>query len=188
MRARFALAQAQIQCTLREVDLKNKPPALLTASPKATVPVLVLADGRVIDESLDILTFASGQNAHTPLTVHCDNHFTPLLRKYKYFERHPESSQQQYREACEASLMAQLEQQLCEQPYLSGNQIGVQDIALFPHIRQFSLVDAEWFEQSQYPRIRAWLNAFTTYPIFDIIMQKYTPWQEGDKPVMLLSC
>ncbi|MDP7408231.1 MAG: glutathione S-transferase N-terminal domain-containing protein, partial [Luminiphilus sp.] len=50
MRARMALAASGAEVMLREVLLKDKPSELLAASPKATVPVLVLSDGGVIEE------------------------------------------------------------------------------------------------------------------------------------------
>ena len=58
MRARLALAIAGVRCQLREVTLSNKPSDLLAASPKATVPVMCLPDGRVLDESLEIMRWA----------------------------------------------------------------------------------------------------------------------------------
>ena len=48
MRARMALWASGQHCELREVVLRDKPAELLAASPKGTVPVLVLADGTVI--------------------------------------------------------------------------------------------------------------------------------------------
>ena len=66
MRARLALLASGTVCTLREVKLSAKPQDLLDASPKGTVPVLVLPDGPVIgsgviDESLDIMRWALTQ-------------------------------------------------------------------------------------------------------------------------------
>ena len=43
------------KCELREVLLRNKPPSMLEYSAKGTVPVLILQDGNVIDESLDVI-------------------------------------------------------------------------------------------------------------------------------------
>ena len=62
MRARMAIASADTPVSLREVLLKDKPPELLAASPKATVPVLVLPDGNVIEESLDVMQWALKAN------------------------------------------------------------------------------------------------------------------------------
>ena len=55
MRARLVLAVSGTHYELREVRLSDKPAAMLLASPKGTVPVLQLASGEVIDESLDIM-------------------------------------------------------------------------------------------------------------------------------------
>ena len=55
MRARMALLVSGQTVELREIVLRAKPQAMLDASPKGTVPVLVLSDGRVIDQSLDIM-------------------------------------------------------------------------------------------------------------------------------------
>ena len=41
---------AGIDVELREVKLRNKPKALLDVSPNATVPVLVLPNGHVIND------------------------------------------------------------------------------------------------------------------------------------------
>ena len=58
MRARLALAVSGTRCELREVKLSAKPEAMLAASPKGTVPVLVLPEGEVIAESIDIMRWA----------------------------------------------------------------------------------------------------------------------------------
>ena len=63
MRGRMALWTAGITVELREVKLANKPPELIEASPKATVPVLVLDDGTVIDESIAVARWALTGNA-----------------------------------------------------------------------------------------------------------------------------
>ena len=62
MRARLALAVSGQRCELREVVLKAKPQGLLQASPKGTVPVLVLPSGQVLEQSLDIMLWALGQH------------------------------------------------------------------------------------------------------------------------------
>ena len=61
IRARLALASAGVPVELREVVLREKPDAFLTASPSATVPCLVLS-GQVLDESLDIMHWALARN------------------------------------------------------------------------------------------------------------------------------
>ena len=61
MRARWSLLQAGIIVQWREVALKAKPAQMLALSPKGTVPVLALADGTVIDESLGVMEWAFAQ-------------------------------------------------------------------------------------------------------------------------------
>ena len=58
IRARMALLQAELTVELREVVLSDKPPVMLEVSPKGSVPVLVLPNGQVIEESLAIMRWA----------------------------------------------------------------------------------------------------------------------------------
>ena len=65
MRARLAIYKSKQEVELRDVVLTNKPTEMLTASPKGTVPILVLGSSKespltVIDESLDIMLWALG--------------------------------------------------------------------------------------------------------------------------------
>ena len=62
MRARWALQVAGIEVEMREILLRAKPAAMLAASPKGTVPVLVLPGGAVIDESLEVMRWALAQH------------------------------------------------------------------------------------------------------------------------------
>ena len=62
MRARLAIDAAGIVVETREILLRDKSVAMLQVSKKGTVPVLVLPNGEVIDESLDIMFWASHQN------------------------------------------------------------------------------------------------------------------------------
>ncbi len=204
MRARLAIAGSGIAVELREIVLRDKPVAMLDASPKGTVPVLVLPDGQVIDESLDIIYWALGQSdpdnwllTDTPgtpgtpdksaqarqLIKIIDLRFKPNLDRYKYFDRFPEYPQIHYRAACE-EVLAVFESLLEEQRYLTGDQCSVADIATFPFIRQFAHVDREWFFGADYPCLQAWVTGFIESPLFTSIMKKYTPWQEGDPPTV----
>ena len=58
MRARLAIAVSGQTCALREVVLRNKPPEMIQASPKGTVPVMLLPNGHVLEESLEIMHWA----------------------------------------------------------------------------------------------------------------------------------
>jgi glutathione S-transferase len=189
MRARMALKLADIEVEIREISLRDKPAHLLQISPKATVPVLILQDGRVIDESLEIMFWAfnnareendalqaakyqtNGHEASRALVLINDSAFKKNLDCYKYPERNPEKSQLEYRQLGE-SFLAQLESLLQQNPYLFGEKPSFADYATFPFIRQFAAVDTAWFEASTYIKLRAWLNNLVNSEVFVSVMQK----------------
>jgi glutathione S-transferase len=193
IRARMALAVAGITVELREVLLRDKPVALLEASAKGTVPVLVLADGRVIDESLAVMDWALKQqdpagwadtSADTEWLInHCDGAFKGWLDKYKYADRHPEHSPEHYREQAEVFL-AELEQRLGTQAWLGGHQAARADVAVFPFVRQFVGVDPAWWQEATYPKLRCWLDHWLVSEAFTAVMAKYPRWQAGAPGVL----
>ena len=194
MRARMAISCSGIKVELREVVLREMPPSLLACSPKGTVPVLVLPDGRVIDESRDIMAWAldegdperwllDGREGLLEETDHLidenDYSFKQHLDHYKYADRYPEHPASTYRAEAEGFLR-QLEQRLDQRAWLVSEQMGVADVAIFPFIRQFALVDRPWFDRTPWPRLHVWLNYFLDSALFLDVMKKYPQWQEGD--------
>lgn len=187
MRARMALHYAGIAVEIREIVLRDKPQAMLLASPKGTVPVLVLPDGTVLEQSLDIMYWAVQQ--HDPeawyeatlasdmqaLIDMNDGAFKQALDRYKYPERYPQASQAAHRLAGETFLQ-QLETQLNKHPFLLKQQPCMADIAIFPFIRQFAAVDTAWFEQSSYHAVQKWLQYLCNSDLFIHVMQKYPVW------------
>lgn len=192
MRARLAITYAQQTVELREVILKHKPSSLYDYSPKATVPVLVLNDGKVIDQSLDIMQWALAKsdpdnwqkNLSEQLCLINKNDFSfkDNLDKYKYADRYPES-ELYYREAC-YDFLDDIESRLNNYRYLFADQYCLADIAIFPFIRQFAHVDLHWFESSQWSHTKHWLNHFKSSELFLSIMHKYPAWSEHDKPLL----
>jgi len=196
IRARMALEYASITCELREVKLSNKPQAMINLSHKGTVPVLLLTDGSVIDESLDIMVWALEQadpdgwldveqNDSRLLIEKNDQVFTQHLEQYKYFQRFPEHSQLYYREQAE-EFIGLLETNLQEHQGIGliSNRQTLADVAIFPFIRQFAHVDWEWFAKSQYKNLISWLVKFEESELFLAVMDKHKPWQENDDVVM----
>ena len=193
MRARMAIWASGSAVSLREVVLRNKPAALVEASPKATVPVLVLANGSVIEESIAIMDWALEQNDPkswgdaspdtAALISACDGSFKGWLDKYKYADRHPEQSAVHYREQAEG-FIADLEQRLSEQRWLGGGQATRADVAVFPFVRQFAGVDPTWWLNAPYPAVRTWLNDWLVSDTFTGVMAKYPPWQPDAPEVM----
>lgn len=193
MRARLALAVSGQRCELREVVLRDKPPELLAASPKATVPVLVLPGGEVIEQSLDIMRWAL--HRHDPdgwldgdadvtqaLVAQCDGPFKKALDAYKYPERHadrPAGAAQ----SDAAAMLDGLEAQLRAHAFLCADRPRLADAAWMPFVRQFAQVDAAWFAARPWPRLQAWLDGWLQGPLWPRVMHKYARWQAPERGV-----
>ena len=189
MRARLALMVSGTTCTIREVKLSNKPEALLEASAKATVPVLVTTSGEVVDESISIMRLALARNDpegwlerqdHDLIEAN-DGPFKHHLDRYKYSNRH-DCDPLPHRAAAMEMLRA-LETRLEQQAHLSGEKRGLTDMAIMPFIRQFAATDREWFVSQNLPQLHTWLADHTGSPLFQSIMPRLAPWAEGDPEI-----
>tara|TARA_B100000035_G_scaffold76813_1_gene64034 strand:- start:74 stop:682 length:609 start_codon:yes stop_codon:yes gene_type:complete len=184
----MALAASGAEVMLREVLLKDKPAELLAASPKATVPVLVLSDGRVVEESLDVMQWAleyrdplnwlEGEALDSDWISACDGDFKHWLDRYKYAERYPEHAAEDYRQNAEAFIQ-KLEDQLSSTDWVGGDAANAVDVALFPFMRQFAGVDPSWWQQAPYPHVQQWLENWLNSALFSAIMAKYPRWESG---------
>ena len=184
IRARLALRQAQTPYALHEVVLRDKPAALLALSPKGTVPVLQLPDGRVLAQSLDIMRWALAQHdpagwltqapaeAMQALIDTNDLQFKPLLDRYKYPERHPEQTQAAYRDQAVACMLAPLDQRLQTSRHLLSDKTSLADMALLPFVRQFAQVDRAWWDDAALPALRQWLDTLVSGELFEAVMAK----------------
>ncbi len=193
MRARMALQVAGIDCEQREVVLKNKPPQLLSASPKGTVPVLVLADGQVIDESLDIMFWALDQhdpkdwlNADSMASIKAliadnDGPFKGHLDRYKYPNRYEGVDGRQHR-GWGLEFLKRLDTQLSGRAQLFGFQVSIADIAIFPFVRQFANADRDWFDTQDLAHLQPWLRDHIASKLFEAIMHKQTAWLFQEYP------
>lgn len=191
MRARLALTVSATEVELREVVLRNKPAELLLASPKGTVPVLLVAD-QVLEHSLDIMLWALQQ--HDPeqwlqpqqgdlpdmlgLIAACDGEFKQHLDRYKYPERYPGEDALEHRSLGAAWLFT-LNQRLQSQSALFGKRRALADWAIAPFVRQFAHTDDEWFGAQPWPGLQAWLQGFLDSDLFARVMPKFAPWQSG---------
>ncbi len=201
MRARMALVVANIECELREVVLRDKPASMLEVSPKGTVPVLLLPDGQVLEESMDIIHWAMAQSnirrwswpLQDPTTKppayglieENDGPFKVTLDRYKYSDRYPEHDSRVCRDLAD-SFLQKLELRLGHASYLFSNDPSLVDIAIFPFVRQFARVDMEWFESTSYSGIRRWLADLENGPLFTSIMRKHAAWNSGDSVTYFL--
>ena len=190
MRARMALIVSGTVCELREVKLSAKPAELIAASPKGTVPVLVL-DGRVIDESLDIMRWALEQSDpegwmewdDAGLIATNDGAFKHHLDCYKYPARH-DSNPLEHRAAGLITIEA-YDSLLARQPYLCGPKRTLADIAIMPFVRQFAATDQQWFDRQPLPAVRAWLAGHVGSTLFASAMERVPAWIAGQEPVLL---
>jgi glutathione S-transferase len=189
MRARLALLASGTVCEIREVVLRDKPAALIAASPKATVPVLVLPGGQVIDESLDIMRWALGRNDpdhwlegdDADLIAANDGPFKHHLDRAKYPGRYDESGDHR---ALALALLAPLEARLSDSLYLSGDRPMLTDFALLPFVRQFAEIDRPWFDAQPLPALGHWLAHLLASDLFAAAMVRQPVWKPGDPPTM----
>lgn len=189
MRARLALYVSGTRCELREVKLSAKPAAMLVASPKGTVPVLVTGNGEIIDQSLDIMHAALGWNDpegwldrdDPALIAINDGPFKHDLDRYKYPERHDADAATHKEGGLE--FLEKLEFRLATAPFLAGPSRGLTDAAIVPFVRQFAAVDPEWFERQKLPCVQRWLGDYLASAIFAAIMVPMKPWSPDAKPV-----
>ena len=198
MRARLALLSSGTACELREVVLRVKPAELLDASPKGTVPVLLLPDGRVLEQSLDIMLWALGQsdqqgwlpNDPEQLAVQlsriaeCDGSFKAHLDRYKYPNRYALSDGLGHR-TLGSEFLATLNTTLEKTPFLAGENWGLADAAIAPFVRQWAHTDPTWFANQTWHRLQLWLHAFECSRAFSDAMTKHAAWVPGSEPIPL---
>ena len=188
MRARWALLEAGLSVHWREIELKHKPAEMLQCSAKGTVPVLVLTDGTVIDESEAVMRWALAQadprgllqaGEASALIAQNDGAFKHHLDRFKYTDRYPGESRDEHRDAG-LCILAGWSQRIKEHAWLNGAAISLADAALWPFVRQWRLADPEGFEaDGQLAPLRVWLNRFLEDPSFERLMQRADPWSPG---------
>jgi glutathione S-transferase len=189
MRARMAIVVSGAKVELREVVLRDKPIELIEASAKPTVPVLALSDGEVIDESLDIMSWALLQNDpenwlagdDAVLTEQNDGPFKAALDRYKYPHRYGLENGAQHRDVG-LSILRRLDARLGEHSFLAGDAPGLTDVAIFPFVRQFAATDQIWFDAQSLPKVQSWLAGQVASDLFASIMTRYPQWKTGDPP------
>jgi len=198
MRARIAIFKSKRPVLLRAIKLSNKPPEMLELSTKGTVPMLVISKAEVIEESLDImLKILSAKDPHDLLQEQqpqalpdmlllierFDIQFRDALNSYKCAKRYRESNLVECRQTCEVYIQ-ELEQQLNKHRFLMSEKESLVDIALMPFIRQFSKVERQWYQQSPYPLVRAWLTQYLQSSMFTKVMAQHPLWVECHQEII----
>jgi glutathione S-transferase len=188
MRARMALHYAGIKVEHREIELRNKPQSMLRLSPKGTVPVLSV-DGLVLDQSLEIMQWALktsdpdgwnmlDENIATSWIEKNDELFKILLDQYKYPNRYPQLKQEVVLAQAIELMLTPMEAALASSQYLLGENMTWVDVALFPFIRQFSMVDQQKFDALPFPNIQRWLHQHIESKLFISVMDKHPTWRD----------
>ena len=191
IRARMILKLADIKCELREIRLNNKPKHMLEASPKGTVPVLILKD-KIIDESIDIVNWALNinnvfegnikqdqVNLTEELIALFDNKFKYHLDRYKYSNRYENVDVELHQNEC-LKILKKLEKIIANGNWIFGDHFNKLDILILPFVRQYRIADLDWFDSQQnIPGIQRVLMNFLDSGIFKSVMNKYEEWHDG---------
>ena len=177
MRARMSIVREGYEVELREVVLRDRPDHMMEISPKGTVPVLLLPDGTVIEESLEIMQHVLGwelseEEAHW--VERNDDEFKFHLDRYKYPNRYEDVDEMEHRRLASAYLV-DLDARLSEGPAFAAQL----NDALFPFVRQFANHDRNWFDTQPWANVHAWLVEHLGSDEFKRCMKKEKPWLEG---------
>lgn len=150
------------------------------------MPVLVLADGEVIDESLEIMRWALDRcdpegwmaGAEPALVADYDSVFKHHLDRYKYAARYADDPLSH--RAAGVHMLSHLDARLADKAFLGGAARGFADIAIFPFVRQFSCVDPAWFGSEAPSNVQSWLAALLASELFERAMVRRTLWTEAE--------
>ena len=199
IRARIAIKLCSLECEIREINLKLKNKEFLELSPKGTVPVLVLPDDKIIEESMDIIHWAISNNDPYNLKLKnleiynkdmdlisiFDNEFKYHLDRYKYDSRYKGINKEEHKHKAR-DLLVNLNNSLKEKQWLNGENISISDISILPFIRQYRIADIKWFDEKlELPNINRWLDKFLNSKIFNNVMKKYKIWETTDPKIFL---
>ena len=191
IRARLALAISETPGALREVHLARKPAAMLAASTKATVPVLVLADGTVIDESIMIMRWALARSDpevwlerdDADLIARNDGPFKSDLDRYKYPDRHQSDASAHRERGLE--FLRMLDARLSNSPQLCGAKRGLADAAIMPFVRQFAAVDPRMVRGPADLALASVASRSSRIAAVCFGHGRFAPWSPGDPEVAI---
>lgn len=201
MRTRIFLLISNIKVEIREVKLSNKPKEMIDISKKGTVPVMLLPNQKVIDESIEIMDWAL--DLSDPFDINYkkkihekeikeilkvfEGEFKYHLDRYKYFSRYNNenrlNNKEEHRNIALENLKI-IENKLNKNyPWIFGEKISYLDIAILPFVRQYRIADINWFDNNMdLIKVRNWLQGFLEWDIFIDSMKKYKLWDPNDSP------
>ena len=182
MRARMSIVREDYAVELREVVLRDRPDHMMEISPKGTVPVLLLPDGTVIEESLEIMQHVLDwglSEEEAQWVARNDEEFKFHLDRYKYPNRYDDVDKVEHRTLASAYL-SDLDARLGGGPVFAPQL----NDALFPFVRQFANHDRDWFDVQPWANVHAWLAEHLDSEEFKRCMKKEKQWVEGAETVL----
>ena len=198
IRARWAIKMCGIEVVIREIDLKNKPSELIKNSVSKTVPLLILNNGEVIEESLDIIIWSLKNSQKKNYIekyfkkkdreiileiIHENDHiFKYHLDRFKYASRfNPHEKEFHFKNA--QKFLKKLNISLSQSNknrWLVGDQESIADWCIWPFVRQFKIACnnqkiLDYFEEP----LESWFNYFSKHENFKYVMYKYSVWESS---------
>jgi len=182
IRARMSIVRTNFQVELREVILRDRPEHMMEISPKGTVPVLLLEDGTVIEESLEIMQHVLGwtlSEEEQHWISRNDDEFKFHLDRYKYPNRYEDVDEIEQRTLASAYLM-DLNERLGGKTAISESLSD----ALFPFVRQFANHNRDWFDIQPWGHVLVWLAKNLESEAFKVCMKKHKQWVDGQATIV----
>ena len=198
IRARWAIKMCGIEVEIREIDLKNKPSELIKNSASKTVPLLILNNGEVIEESLDIIIWSLKQSKQVnyidkyfkksnreiilEIIRENDHLFKYHLDRFKYASRfNPNEKEFHFKNAQKFINRLNISlSQSNKKRWLIGDQESIADWCIWPFVRQFKIACnsqkiLDYFEEP----LESWFNYFSKHENFKYVMYKYSVWESS---------
>ena len=200
IRARWALRESLVKVELREVDLKNKPVDLIKNSKNKTVPLLILKNGEIIEESLDIILWTLSNSKKSDLKKFFPNNlkeeilniirendqeFKFHLDRFKYTSRF-DKKDKDYHFYEAQNIIKKWNFLLKDTPkrnsWLVGENETIADWCIWPFVRQFKIAcEHQKIDNHFDDSMIRWLNYFETNNNYKDVMNKYEIWNKSSK-------
>jgi glutathione S-transferase len=178
----MACAELGLDYVWHEMDIlagDTKTPEFLVLNPNGKVPVMILADGRVLPESNAILSYLANGSA----LAGTDRYAKASVLQWLFFEQYshepfiatsrfimkylnsPPSRQAdlEARQPGGYKALLVMERQLGAQDFIANNEYSIADIALYAYTH---VADEGGFELDDYPFVREWLRRVEDRPRF----------------------
>ena len=178
----MACAELGLDYVWHEMDIlagDTQTPRFLALNPNGKVPLMTLADGRVLPESNAILSYLADGSA----LAGTDRYAKASVLQWLFFEQYSHepfiatsrfimkylNNPPSRRADVEAKrpgghkALAVMEQQLATQKFIANNDYSIADIALYAYTH---VAHEGGFDLDDYPFLRRWLNRIEDRPRF----------------------